>query len=147
MFDTQQYPYSLVAFRQAMSMAIDRQKVSTLGEYGYAPPTDAIGLDGLFKSWVSDKAVRAEAKRLATYNPTAAKKLLTDNGFTYKGDKLIDPKGNPVSFQIHVISGWSDWVASLQIIAKNLQDVGVDASVNLKPDWGSRFPNAPSTKH
>jgi peptide/nickel transport system substrate-binding protein len=146
MFDTQQYPYSLVAYRQAVSMAIDRQKVSKLGEYGYAPATDAIGIDGLFKSWVTDKAVRAEAKRLATYNPTAAKKLLTDNGFTYKGDKLIDPKGNPVRFQIHVISGWSDWVASLQIIAKNLQDVGIDASVKLEPGWGEWFPNATSTK-
>ena len=29
-------------------MAIDRNTVSKLGEYGYAPPTDAIGLNGLF---------------------------------------------------------------------------------------------------
>ena len=31
-------------------MAIDRKKVSKLGEYGYAPPTDAIGLSQLFPS-------------------------------------------------------------------------------------------------
>jgi peptide/nickel transport system substrate-binding protein len=146
MFDTAKYPYSLIPFRHAVSMAIDRQKVSTLGEYGYAPPTDAIGISQLFPAWAADATVKAEAKRLATYNPTAAKKLLTDNGFTYKGDKLMDPKGNPVSFQIHVISGWSDWVASLQIIANNLQDIGIDASVKLEPDWGSWFPNATSTK-
>jgi len=146
MFDTQQYPYSLVPFRQAVSMAIDRDKVSKLGEYGYAPPTDAIGLSGLFKSWISDTSVRAEAKRLATYNVAAAKKLLTDNGFKYKGNDLLDPKGNPVSFQVHVISGWSDWVASLQIITKNLQDIGIDASVKLEPGWGEWFPNATSTK-
>ena len=36
---------------------------------------------------------------MATYNPTAAKKLLTDAGFTYKGSKLIDPKGNPVTLR------------------------------------------------
>ena len=47
--------------------------------------------------------------------------MLTDAGFTYKGSKLIDPKGNPVTLDIHVISGWSDWVASNQIITKNLQ--------------------------
>ena len=46
MFDTTQYPYSLVPFRQAVSMAINRDDVSKLGEYGYAPPTDAIGLSG-----------------------------------------------------------------------------------------------------
>jgi peptide/nickel transport system substrate-binding protein len=36
-FDTTQYPYSLPAFRKALSLAIDRNSVSKLGEYGYAP--------------------------------------------------------------------------------------------------------------
>jgi peptide/nickel transport system substrate-binding protein len=80
--DTTQYPYSLVSFRKALSMAIDRKTVSKLGEYGYAPPTDAIGISGLFPQWVSDATVKSQAKALATYNPDAAKKLLTDNGFT-----------------------------------------------------------------
>jgi peptide/nickel transport system substrate-binding protein len=146
MFDTEKYPYSIVAFRKAVSMAIDRQKVSKLGEYGYAPATDAIGLSQLYPSWVTDASVKAEAKKLATYDQTAAKKILTDNGFKYEGSKLVDPKGNRVSFQIHVISGWSDWVASLQIITKNLQDIGIDADVKLEPGWGEWYPNATSTK-
>ena len=80
------------------------------------------------------------------YNATAAKKLLTDAGFTYKGSDLYDPKGDRVKFDIHVISGWSDWVASLQIITRNLKDIGIDANVKLEPDWGSWYPNATSTK-
>jgi peptide/nickel transport system substrate-binding protein len=91
--------------------------------------------------------VKARAKAMAKYDPTAAKKLLTDSGFTYKGNKLYDPKGNPVSLDIHVISGWSDWVASNQIITKNLQDIGIDSNVKLEPDWGSWFPNAFATKN
>ena len=146
-FDNTQYPYSLVAFRHALSMAIDRNTVSKLGEYGYAPPADAIGLNGLFPQWVNDAGVKAQSKTLSTYNPTAAKKLLTDNGFTYKGNNLIDPKGNPVSLDIHVISGWSDWVASNQIITKNLQGIGIDSNVKLEPDWNSWFPNAFATKN
>jgi peptide/nickel transport system substrate-binding protein len=146
-FDNTQYPYSLVAFRHALSMAIDRNTVSKLGEYGYAPATDAIGLNGLFPQWVTDTAVKAQSKQLSTYNPTAAKKLLTDNGFTYKGNKLYDPKGNAVSLNIHVISGWSDWVASNQIITKNLQGIGIDSNVALEPDWNSWFPNAYATKN
>ena len=144
--DTTQYPFSLVPLRKAMSMAIDRSTVSKLGEYGYAPPTDAIGLNGIYPQWIKDASVKSQAKQLASYNPTAAKSLLTSNGFTYKGNNLIDPKGNPVSFQIHVISGWSDWVASLQIITKNLQAIGIDANVKLEPDWNSWYPNASSTK-
>jgi len=91
--------------------------------------------------------VKAQAKRMATYNPAAAKKMLTDNGFTYKGNSLLDPKGNAVSLDIHVISGWSDWVASNQIITKNFRDIGIDSQVKLEPDWGSWFPNAFSTKN
>jgi peptide/nickel transport system substrate-binding protein len=146
MFDTEKYPYNLVAFRKAVSLAIDRKKVSKLGEYGYAPPTDAIGLSQLFPSWVTDPAVKAQAKRMAAFNPAGARKMLTDNGFKYDGDDLMDPRGNRVSFTVHVISGWSDWVASLQIITRNLRDIGIDATVKLEPDWGSWFPNATSTK-
>jgi len=146
-FDNTQYPYSLVALRKAISMSIDRKTVSKLGEYGYAPPTDAIGLNGLFPGWVTDAGVKAESKKLSTYDQTAAKKLLTDNGFTYKGKKLVDPKGNDVSLDIHVISGWSDWVASNQIITKNLQGIGLDSNVKLEPDWNSWYPNAFATKN
>ncbi|HVS84319.1 MAG TPA: ABC transporter substrate-binding protein [Gaiellaceae bacterium] len=146
-FDTTQYPYSLVAFRKALSLAIDRNSVSKLGEYGYAPPVDAIGLGGLFPSWVKDEKVKTSAKAMAKYDPAAAKKLLTDAGFTYNGSKLIDPKGNPVQLDIHVISGWSDWVASNQIITKNLSAIGIDSNVALEPDWGSWQPNAMATKN
>ena len=146
-FDNNVYPYSIPAFRHALSMAIDRKTVSKLGEYGYAPPTDAIGLNGLFPQWVTNSSVKAQAKLLSTFNQAAAKKLLTDNGFTYKGNKLFDPKGNAVSLDIHVISGWSDWVASNQIITKNLRDLGLDSNVKLEPDFNSWFPNAYATKN
>jgi len=146
-FDNTKYPYSLAVFRKALSLAIDRVSVWKLGEYGYEPPADAIGLGGLFPGWVTDKAVKAQAKAMARYSSSAAKKLLTDNGFTYKGNDLYDPKGDRVKLDIHVISGWSDWVASNQIITKNFRDIGIDSQVQLEPSWGDWFPNAFSTKN
>jgi peptide/nickel transport system substrate-binding protein len=144
-FDTTKYPYSIVGFRKGVSQSIDRAKVSKLGEYGYAPPSDAVGIKFMWPSWV-DKTLAKQSDALSTYNVAVAKKTFTDAGFTYKGSKLYDPKGNAVSFQIHVIAGWSDWVASLNIITQNLQDVGIDASVKLEPDWNSWYPDASSTK-
>jgi peptide/nickel transport system substrate-binding protein len=144
-FDTTQYPYSIPAFRKAVSLAINRKDVSKLGEYGYAPPLSAVGIELLYPKWV-DPSLMAQARALATYDPTGAKKVLTDAGFTYKGGNLFDPKGNKVSFQIHVIGGWSDWVASIQIIVRNLQAIGMDASMKLEPDWGAWQPGAMSTK-
>jgi peptide/nickel transport system substrate-binding protein len=145
-FDDTQYPYSIVAFRKALSLAIDRNSVSKLGEYGYGPPTDALGLTGVFPTWYTPEVQKA-AKAAATYNPAGAKALLTGAGFTYKGNQLIDPHGNPVHLDIHVISGWSDWVASDQIIAKNLQAIGIDSNEKLEPDWNSWYPNASATKN
>ncbi len=152
-FDDTQYPYSLVAFRKAVSLAIDRNSVWKLGEYGYETPADALGLSGsvagtgLYRSWVTDKSVKAQAKAMAKYDPAAAKTMLTNAGFTYKGSDLYDPKGARVKLDIHVISGWSDWVASNQIITKNLQAIGIDSNVRLEPDWGGWAPNAMSTKN
>jgi peptide/nickel transport system substrate-binding protein len=146
-FDDTQYPYSIPAFRKALSLAIDRRSVWKLGEYGYEPPADAIGLSGLFPQWVTDKAVKAKAKAMSRYDPAAAKKMLTDNGFTYRGNTLLDPKGNTVKLDIHVISGWSDWVASNQIITGNFRAIGLDSQVRLEPSWGDWFPNAFSTKN
>jgi peptide/nickel transport system substrate-binding protein len=144
-FDTTQYPYSIPAFRKAVSLALDRKTISKLGEYGYAPPTDALGLTGLFGNWYT-ASLKAQAAAAAAYNPSGAKALLTGAGFTYKGSQLLDPKGNPVKLDIHVISGWSDWVASDQIIAKNLSAIGIDSSEVLEPDWNSWYPNASTTK-
>jgi peptide/nickel transport system substrate-binding protein len=147
LLDTTKYPYSLTAFRKALSRAIDRKTVSKLGEYGYAPPTDALGLSGLFPSWIKDAAVKKDAKKMATYSPAAAKKMLTGAGFTYKGGKLIDPKGDQVTLDIHVIAGWSDWVASNQIITRNLRDIGINSEVALEPSQGVWTPNAYATKY
>jgi peptide/nickel transport system substrate-binding protein len=144
--DTTKYPYSIVAFRQALSLAIDRKTVSKLGEYGYAPATDAIGLHGIFPQWVQNKAVKKRAAAMAKYAPSAAKKMLQKAGFSYKNGKLIDPHGDQVKLDIHVISGWSDWVASNQIITRNLRDIGIDSNVALEPDWGAWWPNASSGK-
>jgi len=146
LLDTSKYPYSLAAFRKALSRAIDRKTVSKLGEYGYAPPTDAIGLNGLFPKWVTDKKVKARSKTMSTYTPSAARKLLTDAGFTYRGSRLIDPRGHAVELDIHVIAGWSDWVASNQIITRNLRDIGIDSNVELEPDWGAWQPGAYATR-
>jgi peptide/nickel transport system substrate-binding protein len=140
-FNTTEYPYSLVAFRKGVSQAIDRGQVSKIGEYGYAPPTSALGLEFLYPKWINP-ALRAKAKQLGTYDPAAARKTFTDAGFTYKGSKLMDPKGSPVTFPMHVIGGWSDWVSSLQIISRNLQAVGIDASVKIEPDFPSWVSNS-----
>jgi len=135
-FNDQQYPFSLTSFRKAVSHAINRQQVYTIGEYGYEPPSDAMGVPGPWPNWM-DPSLAAEAKAMATYNPAEAKSELVAAGFSYKGSALYDPNGKPVTLGLYVINGWSDWDLSMQIIAKNLTAIGIQTKINLmtQPDW------------
>ena len=116
------------AFRKAVSLAIDRKTVSKLGEYGYAPPTTRTRDRAACTRSGSTRLSRRGRRRWPPTAPDAAKKTFTDAGFTYKsGRSATTRRVTASSFQIHVIGGWSDWVASLQIITRNLQAVGIDA--------------------
>lgn len=126
-FNDQQYPYSLPVFRKAVSMALNRQRIFKIGEYGYERPSDAVGIAQLFPKWINPATAKT-AKALTTYNPAKAKQMLKAAGFTYKGSSLYDPHGNAVTVQLSCPAGWSDWETSFTIMNQNLQAIGIDSS-------------------
>jgi peptide/nickel transport system substrate-binding protein len=132
----QQYPYSMPQFRKALSYAIDRQKIWKIGETGYEPASDALGVNGPWPNWMNP-ALAAQAKEMATYNPAKAKATLMAAKFTYKGSDLYDPNGNRVTFTFNVINGWSDWDLDAQILQQNFKAIGIDFKINLmtQPQW------------
>lgn len=127
-FNTSVYPYSLPAFRKAVSNAINRSTISTIAEYGYEPPSEALGIAGLFPSWL-DAGLAGQARAAATYNPAVARQTLSAAGFAIKGNSLLDPRGNAVQMTLEVPAGWSDWIQSLQLIARDLKAVGIVATI------------------
>ena len=143
--DDTRYPFSLVAFRKAISLAVDREEITRVAEYGYAPPVDAIGLNRIWGDWIDPK-LAAEARRLALHDPAAARRTLQAAGFTYEQGALLDPRGNPVSIKAKVIASWSDWVPAWQVISRNLHDVGITVDLKLVPTWGDWQPDAFSTR-
>lgn len=132
-FNDEKYPYNLVGFRKAISYAIDRQRINVVAEYGYEPPSDALGLSSVFPSWVDPK-LAGPAKELTTYNPAKAKALLAQIGFTLKGGQLYDPKGHAVAIQLADPGSFTDFVATLKIIQRNFQDLGINATIKLLDD-------------
>jgi peptide/nickel transport system substrate-binding protein len=129
-FNQSRYPFSLPAFRQAMSMAINRSALANTAEYGYTIPSTATGLEGQFPTWV-DHNLDAQSRALSTYNPAAAKALLLKTGFRYdSANNLLDPRGHKVSFDIDTVNGWTDWDTACTIVAQNLADIGIDAGTH-----------------
>jgi peptide/nickel transport system substrate-binding protein len=131
-----------VAVRQAMAYAIDRNRVSQIGEYGYEPPANQTGIvTPTFSSWEDTSAA---SQYNYTYNPAKAEQVLTSAGFK-KGSNgiFVSPSGKPLSFSVINIGGYSDWVASMQVIQQDLKAVGIQLTTdNLSQnDFLSRLYN------
>ncbi|NDJ61796.1 MAG: ABC transporter substrate-binding protein [Chloroflexi bacterium] len=141
--NTTKAPYDDVAFRRAVSQAIDYNAVVNIGMYGYTIPSDPTGLGPRFEGWASQEALeRAAELGLNEYAPSAAAATLDEAGYLdVNGDGFRElPNGDPMSMNVQVVNGWTDWVTSVQIISQNLQDIGVNAQV-VTPEFGEWLNN------
>ena len=64
------------------------------------------------------------------HDPAAAGRLLDAAGLPRGADGVRRlPDGKPLRYEVLSVAGWSDWVRAAQVIARGLQEAGVDASV------------------
>jgi len=115
---------SNVKVREAMSYAIDRAKVSTIGESGYEPPANQTGIvTPTFASSQDSAAVSAWGNG---YDPAKATSLLESAGFHMGSDGImVNSAGQKLAFTVLNIGDYSDWVASVQVIQQELKAVGI----------------------
>jgi peptide/nickel transport system substrate-binding protein len=121
---------SNVKVREAMSYAIDRSRVSTIGESGYEPAANQAGIvTPTFTSWL-DSGAMAKYGNYA-FNPAKARQLLESAGFKMGSDGIMaNAQGQKLAFSVINIGDYSDWVASMQVVAQDLKAVGIQ----LTPD-------------
>ncbi|MCC6944997.1 MAG: ABC transporter substrate-binding protein [Thermomicrobiales bacterium] len=119
-------PFDNVDVRKAISMALDRELALEIGMYNYPFIADSSGLTGGYGGFkVMDESTEgAWVKR----DVEAANALLDAAGYTLDGDVRVGPDG-PMEYELNVVTGWSDWVSSVQIFSKNLEEIGVKATV------------------
>jgi peptide/nickel transport system substrate-binding protein len=125
--NTTRAPFDDVNVRKAISMGINRDQIVAVAMYDYTHPADATGLSDAFDKWRSEEAVAAGD--WVTLNVERANQLLDEAGLTRDGDVRRLPDGTEMSYDINVVSGWSDWVSACQIMAQNLEDIGIRAQV------------------
>lgn len=133
--NTTKAPFDDVVVRKALSMAVDREQVTTIGMLGYTHPADCTGLSDNYLTWKDQSVV--DACDWTTLDVDGANALLDDAGYTRGADGIRTLKdGSPFAFKISVGSTSSDWLSVANIISQNLQAIGVDARVDA-PDWSS----------
>jgi peptide/nickel transport system substrate-binding protein len=126
--NTAKAPFNQLAVRQAISSAIDRQKIYKIAESGYEPVSSPTGL---LLPQNQSNLNPAYANAAFTQDAARAQQLLRSAGFTKGSDGIYaDKTGKKLSFNINVVTGWTDWVTADQIIADNLKTIGIDARVN-----------------
>ena len=124
-----------VNIRKAISYAIDREQVVRVGMYDYTTPAHVTSLSGPMSKWHSPEINNKE--NWTAYNVEKANELLDSAGYKWKDEnQRIKADGSLLAFDIIVVSGWSDWIRSAQVISQNLKKVGIKATVRTY-DFGA----------
>src|SRR5207237_1343329 len=63
-------------------------------------------------------------------NPTKAKQILQHAGYKFSNGVFHTKSGKPLSFTMVNIGGYSDWVASAQIVIANLKAIGIKVTAS-----------------
>lgn len=126
-------PFNDPALREALAWTIDRQAYVDIAREGASEAVWSVtGLGSLLDDEISPEYAGQEY----AVDVDKAKGVLTDAGYTWKDEKLIDPDGEAVSFSISVPAGWSDWNTEQALIAEELKEgLGIEVKVD-QPDWG-----------
>ncbi len=129
-FNLTKAPYNDVAFRQAVSAVIDRQQLVTQGESGLdvvANPTEL--MLPAQQSFLDSQFANAS---FGSPNVAQAQTILNNAGYKKNSSgQYLDKNGNPIKFQINVVTGWTDWDTDTQIMAQELTQLGFQVTPNV----------------
>ena len=120
-------PFNDLQVRKAISLALNRQTISKLGEAGYEPPANPTGLVGeAIQSYIDPQFATMQF----TQNTSQADQTLESDGWSKGSDGFYAKNGKQLAFSIIVVSGYTDYVADCQVMVKDLQAAGINATVN-----------------
>lgn len=126
--NTAKAPFNQVGVRKALSLAIDRDKLSRVAESGYEPLAHPTGL--VLPNDQKFLAPQYQNLKFAL-DVNAAQQQLESAGFTKGSDGVYaDKSGKKLSMKLDVVTGFTDWITGAQIIASNLKDLGIEVTVN-----------------
>jgi peptide/nickel transport system substrate-binding protein len=116
-------PLNDLAVRQAISVALDREKIIKLAfaDLGKMPSPLEMVLP-VFRDWISPKWKDAKLE----YSPDKAKQILETAGYTKGADGIYAKGGQRASFACTVVTGWTDYISTMQIVTELLKAVGIE---------------------
>jgi peptide/nickel transport system substrate-binding protein len=121
-------PFNDVAVRRAVSYGIDRQQLSTQGETGYElPATSSSGLLLPTQQSLLDSSYSNDLP--ATGSDSKVSQILKADGYTMTGGKWTK-NGKGIAFSIEDPIPYGDYYLDAQLIVKQLNNEGFEATVD-----------------
>jgi peptide/nickel transport system substrate-binding protein len=133
--NTTMKPMDDAAFRKALAFAIDTPSIVNTAYANLVKAADPTGLLPVLDRFV-DKDVTA---RLGySFDTAKAKDMLAAAGYKdVDADGFVEaPDGSAIKLEVTCPSGWTDWMAAIDIIAKSAQAAGINI-VAATPDYGA----------
>jgi peptide/nickel transport system substrate-binding protein len=123
------------AFRKALAFAIDTPSIVNVAYAQLAAAADPSGLLPSLSQYVDEDLVAQLGYR---YDTAQAKQLLAAAGYRdTDGDGFVEaPDGSKIELQVTCPSGWTDWMAAIDVIATSAQAAGINLQ-DATPDYGA----------
>ncbi|WBU37948.1 ABC transporter substrate-binding protein [Homoserinibacter sp. YIM 151385] len=121
----EQAPFDDVAFRKAIALGIDRERIVEEAQYGYVEPASQTGLvlPGM-EEWLPE-GLEGDASYIA-YDADAAAEALDAAGYGTDGSgKRLDKTGQPMEFSFKVPGGYNDWIQAAQVMQDDFEALGI----------------------
>jgi len=119
-----------VAVRKAIALAVDYDQIIKTAMSGYSPSFKDVPRSLMNPTTGEQALVDQTALKSVQWTGNdidGAKKLLDDAGIKdTNGDGIREYKGQKLSFKAECPQGWSDWNASLEIVAAAGKKIGID---------------------
>ncbi|MEC3893201.1 MULTISPECIES: ABC transporter substrate-binding protein [Nocardiopsis] len=114
-------------FRRALAHAIDIDQIISGPYTNLVEAADPTGLLQPWDDYIDHELVAEEG---FSYDADEAVRILEDAGYVDEdGDGYVEtPDGEPLSLELAVPSGWTDWMEAANIIAGNAEEVGIDVT-------------------
>lgn len=120
-----------LAVREAISYAIDRQKISSIGENAQEPAANQSGIITPTFSQYEDTANLQSSGYTTSANAAKATQLLSTAGYS---------TSHPLSLNVISITGYTDWDADLAVMKSELAAIGINLTVSDETN-GTYFDN------